>query len=1115
MKKTQNHKKASSYGEDLFSIFVESVHEFAIFAIDLEGNFVSWNPGVERLLGYPESEFVGLNGSIIFTPEDMAHGADRQEMETAAREARAEGKRWHVRKDGSRFWANALMTALRDGGGELYGFTKVMHDETVQKRAAEERDRFLAVGTNLLVITSLDGHFMWVSPAWERTFGWTTAELTEQSWQHFTHPDDHERTIREMEQLYTDQEYVSFENRYRSKDGSYHWLNWRTKPYPQEGLLYASAIDITERRQKELTLRFLVDLNHATQQITDPHEIMTTTALSLGEHLGVNRCAYAEVEADEDSFYITGDYIRDTISIVGQFQMSQFGAEVLQLMRAGKPYVVIDAETDARVTPDDLAAYRQTQISAVICVPLHKSGRFVAAMAVHQKTPRNWTQEEIELVHMVVNRCWESIERARAVRNLRESEERFRLFAQTATDAIIAIDTESRILFANKAAEDIFGYCITDMEGASLTMLMPDYLRRLHLAGTERYLRTGQKHVSWESVEVPGLHKDGREIPLDISFGEYNRGGKRYFTGICRDISERKRAQQRLDAQYLVTKILSESDTVTEATPRIIQIICESLGWDVGEVWKVYPDENHLRCVEAWHGPSVSDEVYADMCSQHPIHAGVGLPGRVWSSGEVAWISDVTLEQNFPRARAAERARLRSAFAFPIRLGGEVIGVMEFFSREVRERDEDVIEMISTLGSQIGQFIERRRVEKERTEILTREQEARAEAENANRLKDEFLATLSHELRTPLTAILGWARMLQTNNLEEATAKRALETIERSARTQTQLIEDLLDVSRIITGKLRLDVRAVDLGGIVTAAVDTLLPAAEAKSIRLQTLLDPQAGPVSGDPDRLQQVVWNLVSNAIKFTPKGGRVQVRLECVNSHVEITVSDTGAGISPEFLPHVFDRFRQANQKTTRTHGGLGLGLAIVHQLVELHGGTVHVESSGEDHGATFTVMLPLLPMRKEPTSDVPRVHPRAETGIAIDCPSELEGLRVLVVDDEEDTRELIFAVLGACGAQVVTAASAAEALEQVERGEFDVLVSDIGMPEDDGFSLIAKIRRLPADRGGRIPAAALTAYARSEDRVRAFRSGFQIHVPKPVEPAELISVVANLAGRIENA
>ena len=362
--------------------------------------------------------------------------------------------------------------------------------------------------------------------------------------------------------------------------------------------------------------------------------------------------------------------------------------------------------------------------------------------------------------------------------------------------------------------------------------------------------------------------------------------------------------------------------------------------------------------------------------------------------------------------------------------------------------------------------------------------QARLQAEQANRLKDEFLATLSHELRTPLNAILGWLKMLQTNNLGEDGAKKAIATIERNARSQNQLIEDLLDVSRIITGKLRLDIRAVDLPNVITAAIDAVRPAAEAKNIRLQILLDPQAGPVSGDPDRLQQIVWNLLSNAVKFTPKDGQVQVRLERINSHIEIVVSDTGKGIEPEFLPHVFDRFRQSDGSMTRRHGGLGLGLAIVRQLVELHGGTVSVESDGSEQGTTFTVSLPLLPVRREPAGDVPRIHPKAaESSAGLECPPELTDLRILLVEDEADSRELVNLVLDECGAEVVTAESAGEAFAAIGREKFHIIISDIGMPDEDGFSLIGRIRRLTDEQGGNTPAIALTAYARAEDRVRA--------------------------------
>ncbi|HEV2706703.1 MAG TPA: ATP-binding protein [Pyrinomonadaceae bacterium] len=399
-------------------------------------------------------------------------------------------------------------------------------------------------------------------------------------------------------------------------------------------------------------------------------------------------------------------------------------------------------------------------------------------------------------------------------------------------------------------------------------------------------------------------------------------------------------------------------------------------------------------------------------------------------------------------------------------------------------------------------------------------QRARAEAERlyreaqeSSRLKDEFLATVSHELRTPLTAILGWSHMLRTGQYNGESATRAFETIERNARAQAQLIDDLLDVSRIITGKLRIDVRPLDPNSFIEAAVEAVRPAAEAKGVRVQKIMDTGIVSVSGDPVRLQQVVWNLLSNAIKFTPRGGRVQVRLERVNSHIEIAVSDSGTGIAPEFLPHVFDRFRQADQRTTRQHGGLGLGLAIVRHLVELHGGTVRAESEGEGQGSTFTVLLPVAPVYQTETEGV-RVHPAArDTLPSYECVERLDGVRVLVVDDEPDTRELLRVGLGRCGAEVIAASSATEALEAMKNAVPDLLISDIGMPDEDGYELLRRVRELPAEAGGRVSAIALTAYARVEDRMQALRAGYQMHVPKPVELAELVAVAASLVRRDE--
>lgn len=408
---------------------------------------------------------------------------------------------------------------------------------------------------------------------------------------------------------------------------------------------------------------------------------------------------------------------------------------------------------------------------------------------------------------------------------------------------------------------------------------------------------------------------------------------------------------------------------------------------------------------------------------------------------------------------------------------------------------------------------ERKRAEEERMRLLRSEQEARKKAEEASRLKDEFLATVSHELRTPLTAVVGWSHMLRAGQLDSKTAATALEAILRNARSQGQLIDDLLDVSRIIAGRLRLDVRPCHPSAFIDAALEAMRPAAEAKGVLLQKIIDTGVGAVVGDSERLQQVVWNLLSNAIKFTPKKGRVQVRLQRVNSEIEIVVSDTGSGINPEFLPYVFDRFRQADMSTTRHHGGLGLGLAIVRHLIELHGGTVQAESEGEGRGATFTVRLPLVGVYQKDNTPQERIHPAARGhNYVLDHPERLDELKVLVVDDEIDTREVLKTMLEQCGAKVITAESTAQALEVLHAEKPDVLIADIGMPGEDGYDLIRKVRALPVDQGGRIPAVALTAYARPEDRLRALRAGYQMHIPKPVEVAELVTIIARVAEAI---
>ncbi|MDQ5845145.1 MAG: ATP-binding protein [Acidobacteriota bacterium] len=525
--------------------------------------------------------------------------------------------------------------------------------------------------------------------------------------------------------------------------------------------------------------------------------------------------------------------------------------------------------------------------------------------------------------------------------------------------------------------------------------------------------------------------------------------------------------------------------TVTDGRSRV-----RAFGEMVALLWAEGNHNGAIRLEELWN----------DLQKSHSFSLFCAYPMHSLGGEQLTGLHDNVCHVHSRVIPAESYADLRSPDA-RLRVIAQLQQQAKSLEAEIRERRqaEGALRQVkSELEVQLA----------EREQLLTRAQMARAEAETANRMKDEFLATVSHELRTPLNAIIGWSHLIKSGGLDQATISRAMDTIDRNAKSQAQLIEDILDVSRIITGKLRLNNEPVDVAAVINVAIDSVKLAIDSKDIHLELTLDPLARHTLGDANRLQQVVWNLLSNAIKFTPAGGRIEVKVERSGNDLQIRVSDSGVGISPTFLPFIFDRFRQADGTTTREHGGLGLGLAIVRHLVELHGGSIKAESAGEARGASFVIKLPLAPSPQPTSQRKPRRRLKLEPSAAIASLPSLDDVRVLLVDDDPDTLQILSLMLGDTKAEVQMAASVSEALEVLEWFTPNVIVSDLAMPGEDGYSLIKKLRALEDSKGTSIPAVALTSYVRIEDRTRALSAGFNMFVPKPVQPDELINAIATL-------
>ena len=679
-------------------------------------------------------------------------------------------------------------------------------------------------------------------------------------------------------------------------------------------------------------------------------------------------------------------------------------------------------------------------------------------------------------------------------------------------------DAQSDIVTLSRRTAEVFGLPHSPITWAAMReVLHPEDRERARLA-----VEFAVTHKTTYDIEYRVIRPDGaRAWVVARGTGIYSGDGTVLgMVGVVQDVTERKAMEsaereeaRALEALQRTAVALSSTldiqtllQTVTDAATRVCGAQFGAFFYNThdenGDAYQLYTLSGAPRSAFEKLGHPRATPVFA------PTFKGEGI----------IRLDDVTADPRYgqwPPHKGMPKGHLpvRSYLAVPVRSrSGEILGGLFFGHPETGVFSSRAERLVVGIAAQASAAIDNARLYEAAKKAAEGEKVARAQAEQTGKQKDEFLATLSHELRTPLNAILGWAQVLRRNTRDvDETTRQGIEVIERNTRLQAQLIEDLLDMSRITSGKMQLDVQTIMPSSFIESAIETVQPAADAKHIRLVKILDHSAGPISGDPGRLQQVLWNLLSNAIKFTPKDGRVQVLLERVNSHVEISVADTGMGIRPDFLPYVFDRFQQGDASTTRRHGGLGLGLSIVRHLVELHGGSVQVHSPGENQGATFVVHFPLAAM-KPLVLGAERVHPTAVPTPLKDFEMpNLRQVRVLVVDDEPDARDLVSHVLTSCGAIVTAASAALHALARLEQETFDVIVSDIGMPDIDGYEFLRRARLIMQKADRRIPAIALTAFARSEDRTKALQTGFLVHVSKPVEPSELAATVASVTDR----
>ncbi|MBW4679948.1 MAG: PAS domain S-box protein [Microcoleus vaginatus WJT46-NPBG5] len=1068
----------------------------AVIEWDREFRVRRWSTSAERLFGWQPDEviFKHIRDWPFIFEEDVEAVTSVVNRLVDGLEVRNIAYNRNYRKNGSVVVCEWYNSAQLDESGKLVSVLSLVLDVTERSSAiaavaqAKERFRIAAeCASDLIYEWEINSRRVEWFGNIDEHLGYAPGEFprTLEGWKNVIHPDDRQRVMAAVEQQLKTGEPFLQEYRVQRQDGTLrYWMDRGTLLLDERGNPYkwiGVTTDITERY---LAQEKILKLNQALERrVKELQTLLEVIPIGIGiaedadcKTIRVNPAFAKQLKISPQMNASLSAPPEEKPSNFKVYQNAQeLSPEQLPMQQAAANGVeVLDAELD--VVHEDGTIVKVLEYAAPLFDEEGNTRGCVAAFL--DITERKQTEEALRL-----------------------SEERYRSLAEALPQLVCLSTPDAEIEYCNQSWFDYTGLTLeqTKQYGAR-QIVHPDDLRAF-LGQWATSLKTGIGFsIEFRLRRADGVYRrhQGRTVPI-----KYQDDRILAWLGTATDTEDQKRAEEQerflADASALLAHSLEYQTTLESVARLAVPRIADWCAIDMVE------SDGSIQSLAVAHVEPAKVQLARELQQRYPIdpNAQWGMP-NVIRTGRSELYSDIPDQLLVASAHDAEHLQilrelgLYSAMVVPLIARGRTLGAITFVleGSDRRRYQPSDLTLAEALAHRAAFAIHNARLYRE--------------AQEANRLKDEFLATLSHELRTPLNSILGWTQLLQSRKLTEEKVRTALQTIERNARSQAQLIEDLLDVSRIITGKLRLNVRPIELVPVIEAAIDSVRPAADAKAIRIHSVLDPNAGLVSGDSDRLQQIVWNLLSNAIKFTPRGGRVTITLERINSHVEIKVSDTGQGINAEFLPFVFDRFRQADGSTTRASSGLGLGLAIVRHLAELHGGSVHAYSPGEGLGSTFMVKLPLRAVCSI-TDDPERVHPTVDSGVAFDQAPALDGLRVLVVDDEPDARDFLSTALQECGALVKTAGSVREAIAQIKQFNPNVLVSDIGMPQEDGYALIRQVRALDAERGEFLPAAALTAYARESDRRRALLAGFQLHVPKPVSPAELAAVVANLAGR----